>query len=925
MANENKIKTRVQMKADTAENWSKAEGFTPLAREPIFYTDTGEIKLGDGETNVNELPTFIKDTSKEIDKKLDANGWTNENGTISKYDDETYTGASISIDGFSATRYGGSLTYGSYGITGSVDNSYNGPFEVTDRHIVVDGKELSYPTQSGTLVVDEDIKALDLDNKFAAKLDANGWESNGDDWYKGNARISSSGIYFRSGHDGNVSIDSYGVGFTTGPADGNDPHSITINSEAIENHFFNSVGETERTLAYNYPTQSGTLIVDTQAAGRKTAEGGEVFNDYSGGAEASAEYAHAEGHSTVARGYASHAEGEDTGTQGIGSHSEGQMSYANGDASHAEGFGTYTSNTGAHSEGIETLASGNGSHAEGKSTNATGPRAHSEGEGTEATAICTHAEGAYTHATAEAAHAEGKNTHATGTHSHAEGLETKAQGVRAHSEGYLTEVTTAGGNGHVEGYKAKVNANNAHAEGNGTLAEGEGSHTEGQGAHTTSTGKNGHAEGTNTTVSNEAGHAEGKGTTAAGYASHAEGDGSSTEGSAAHAEGKSTKAIGSRAHSEGEGTEARAMCSHAEGAYTIATAQIQHVEGKFNVPDEVDTSGNGNYVHITGWGTSDKDRKNIYTLDTKGNGIFAGNVFDPDGILAAENRVLELIYGNALAGKTVFGFGDSLMFGHGPENDFQYGMLQNFVEKYGINFVNYSEPGAVLVGNEVLEEVGILNQKENGNGTKYAYPASGKSRLIEQIEDATGDPDFIIFDILVNDIWSYGAEKDNGWNRRCPLGGIYSSYNPVHYTKGTFCGEFETCLAKLSEKFPRAIKIFVTPHKMKTRSGTGMYQCVDMARYAINTKWNGHDGQIFMLADIYANNPTIPSAYWTGTAKSEKDDYGTHLTSAGYDAYYIPTIHIQMMTGLNKTFKALENRVTRLETAFNSITIGGSY
>jgi hypothetical protein len=66
MAQKATLKTRILMKADTSENWSKAENFSPLEREPIFYTDTGEIKLGDGETNVNALPTFIKDVSDNV-------------------------------------------------------------------------------------------------------------------------------------------------------------------------------------------------------------------------------------------------------------------------------------------------------------------------------------------------------------------------------------------------------------------------------------------------------------------------------------------------------------------------------------------------------------------------------------------------------------------------------------------------------------------------------------------------------------------------------------------------------------------------------------------------------------------------------------------------------------------------------------------
>lgn len=65
------VKTRVQLKIDTAANWETAgnRGFIPKAGEPIYYKAEGgnppRQKIGDGVTNVNdlmfvsELPTGI--------------------------------------------------------------------------------------------------------------------------------------------------------------------------------------------------------------------------------------------------------------------------------------------------------------------------------------------------------------------------------------------------------------------------------------------------------------------------------------------------------------------------------------------------------------------------------------------------------------------------------------------------------------------------------------------------------------------------------------------------------------------------------------------------------------------------------------------------------------------------------------------------
>lgn len=50
------IKTRQIQKNDTSANWEKATNFTPKLGELILYTDLNKIKIGNGTTNVNDLP-----------------------------------------------------------------------------------------------------------------------------------------------------------------------------------------------------------------------------------------------------------------------------------------------------------------------------------------------------------------------------------------------------------------------------------------------------------------------------------------------------------------------------------------------------------------------------------------------------------------------------------------------------------------------------------------------------------------------------------------------------------------------------------------------------------------------------------------------------------------------------------------------------
>lgn len=67
---EKQLKTRIQLKIDTEENWSKATNFIPKEGEVIFYKpDDGNpryrIKIGDGTTTVNSL-SFAFDIDTEL-------------------------------------------------------------------------------------------------------------------------------------------------------------------------------------------------------------------------------------------------------------------------------------------------------------------------------------------------------------------------------------------------------------------------------------------------------------------------------------------------------------------------------------------------------------------------------------------------------------------------------------------------------------------------------------------------------------------------------------------------------------------------------------------------------------------------------------------------------------------------------------------
>ena len=204
-----------------------------------------------------------------------------------------------------------------------------------------------------------------------------------------------------------------------------------------------------------------------------------------------------------------------------------------------------------------------------------------------------------------------------GKQSVALGVNVEASGQSSHAEGKNT--TASGEFSHVEGLNSRTNSSACHAEGNNTEAEGYASHAEGM--STLARGKSSHAEGSSTRALGYCSHAEGITSIASGDKSHAEGEDTTASGRISHAQGNRTTAGGFGSHAEGGDTRAMGAYSHAEGDSTIARGNNQHVQGKYNVEDI-----NNKYAHIVGNGTGITARKNIHTLDWKGNAEYAGDV-----------------------------------------------------------------------------------------------------------------------------------------------------------------------------------------------------------------------------------------------------------------------------------------------------------
>lgn len=221
----------------------------------------------------------------------------------------------------------------------------------------------------------------------------------------------------------------------------------------------------EQTVGTQSKVDISESIDRESLVGKKTPEGGEIFNDYINN-KATAPYSTARGQNTQATEYEAYSEGRNSLASGVGSHAEGVdttdtrgnqvKTTASGLGSHAEGMGTKATNDGAHSEGIKTTASGVASHAGGEETNAVGKDSFATGYKTNAVADGSFATG-------------NNNTVAqTGVNGFVEGSNNTVTGANAHASGVGNQAVSA--NQFVMGSYAKPDATGNYALiiGNGT-------------------------------------------------------------------------------------------------------------------------------------------------------------------------------------------------------------------------------------------------------------------------------------------------------------------------------------------------------------------------------------------------------------------------------------------------------------------------
>ena len=138
---EKKIKARIQQKHDTSTNWALATNFKPKAGELIIYDDLKKMKVGDGETLVNNLPFLSADVSQDL------NNYATLAGNNTFTGKNTFTSGGIVVSTTDWTNKTTKADYGSHAI------AYT-PYGETRAKII------SLPHEEGTLALTSDVNKI---------------------------------------------------------------------------------------------------------------------------------------------------------------------------------------------------------------------------------------------------------------------------------------------------------------------------------------------------------------------------------------------------------------------------------------------------------------------------------------------------------------------------------------------------------------------------------------------------------------------------------------------------------------------------------------------------------------------------------------------------------------------------------------------
>jgi hypothetical protein len=139
----------------------------------------------------------------------------------------------------------------------------------------------------------------------------------------------------------------------------------------------------------------------------------------------------------------------------------------------------------------------------------------------------------------------------------------------------------------------------------------------------------------------------------------------------------------------------------------------------------------------------------------------------------------------ALRGKTMYAFGDSIVYGH----------------KYPRGFVNFTAERELMT---------LTKYARNGATVGPAGYSGGQ--ILTQVQGAASrTPDYVVFDGGTNDAEAIHDKHLYG------AGAMADGFDPARFNRSTYAGALETVISTMRTKWPTARIVYVTVHKLGSR------------------------------------------------------------------------------------------------------------
>ncbi|WP_338895085.1 RICIN domain-containing protein [Streptomyces sp. TG1A-60] len=220
----------------------------------------------------------------------------------------------------------------------------------------------------------------------------------------------------------------------------------------------------------------------------------------------------------------------------------------------------------------------------------------------------------------------------------------------------------------------------------------------------------------------------------------------------------------------------------------------------------------------------------------------------------------------ALAGSSVYAFGDSIVQGH----------------QYSRSFLNF-----------VAEREGMTLTKYARNGaTVGPAPTATGGQIITQVQSASSQaPDFVVFDGGTNDALEIQDK------RTYEIGTVSGSKDPATFATGTYAGSFEATIHTMKQKWPTARLVYVAAHKMGSRNWD-MQLALRQVNLQAAQKWGVAVADVFADATLDTRVDAQRVAYtfdglvngYPGSGGS-----GTHPNIAGITDFYVPVLTSELV------------------------------